>query len=161
MEFEFATRNVINDDSVVLDLMDDNGVGLLIRASEVIMAASDGSVVSTKFKSGDTNRISLVINKNANDTNACLMCIYVNGIICGVTNYAKTANIICENKLVFNSDVDVIIKQLRFYDKALTSDEILNNYILYRDDVSEMLDIYKRNDIYDALSEIDPEKIVN
>ena len=161
MEFEFATRNVINDDSVVLDLMDDNGVGLLIRASEVIMAASDGSVVSTKFKSGDTNRISLVINKNANDTNACLMCIYVNGIICGVTNYAKTANIICENKLAFNSDVDVIIKQLRFYDKALTSDEILNNYILYRDDVSEMLDIYKRNDIYDALSEIDPEKIVN
>ena len=39
--------------------------------------------------------------------------------------------------------------------------EILNNYILYRDDVAEMLSIYTRNDIYDALSEIDPEKIVN
>jgi hypothetical protein len=161
MEFEFATRNVISDDSVVLDLTTEDGVGLLITASEVKLTASDNSVVSTKFKSGENNRISFVINKNENDTNACLMFIYVNGIICGATNYAKAANVRCSKNMIFNSEVDIIIKQLRFYDKALTSDEILNNYILYRDDVSEMLEIYTRNDIYDALSEIDPEKIVN
>lgn len=161
MEFEFSTRNVISDDSVVLDLTTEDGVGLLITASEVKLTASDNNVVSTKFKSGENNRISFVINKNENDTNACLMLIYVNGVVCGVTNYARAANIRCSKNIVFNSDVDVIIKQLRFYDKALNSDEILNNYILYRDDVSEMLSIYNRNDIYDSFSEIDPEKIVN
>ena len=160
LEFEFATRNVISDDSVVLDLTT-NGVGLLITASEVKLTASDKSVVSTKFKAGENNRVSFVINKNENDTNACLMFIYVNGIICGATNYAKTANIRCSKNMVFNSDVDIIIKQIRFYDRSLNSDEILNNYILYRDTVSEMLDIYTRNDIYDSMSEIDPEKIVN
>ena len=160
LEFEFATRNVISDDSVVLDLTT-NGVGLLITASEVKLTASDKSVVSTKFKAGENNRVSFVINKNENDTNACLMFIYVNGIICGATNYAKAANIRCSKNMIFNSDVDIIIKQIRFYDRALNSDEILNNYILYRDSVSEMLDIYTRNDIYDSMSEIDPEKIVN
>lgn len=161
MEFEFSTRNVIDDNAIVLDLTTDEGVGLLMTASEVKLTASDKSVVSTKFKSGENNRISFVVNKNENDTNACLMFIYVNGIICGATNYGKAANIRCNKNIVFNSDVDIIIKQLRFYDKALNSDEILNNYILYRDDVSEMLAIYTRNDIYDAMSEIDPEKIVN
>ena len=160
LEFEFATRNVISDDSVVLDLTTD-GVGLLITASEVKLTASDKSVVSTKFKAGENNRVSFVINKNENDTNACLMFIYVNGIICGATNYAKAANIRCSKNMIFNSDVDIIIKQIRFYDRSLNSDEILNNYILYRDTVSEMLDIYTRNDIYDSMSEIDPEKIVN
>lgn len=161
IELEFATRNVISDDSIVLDLTTDDGVGLLITASEVKLTASDKSVVSTKFKSGENNRISFVINRNENDTNACLMFIYVNGIICGATNYARSANIRCAKNIIFNSDVDVLLKQIRIYDKALTSDEILNNYILYRDTVSEMLSIYSRNDIYDALSEIDPEKIVN
>lgn len=161
MEFEFTTRNVVSDDSVVLDLTTEDGVGLLITASEVKLTASDKSVVSTKFKAGETNRVSFVINRNENDTNACLMFIYVNGIICGATNYAKAANIRCNKNIVFNSVVDVLLKQIRIYDKALTSDEILNNYILYRDTVSEMLSIYSRNDIYDALSEIDPEKIVN
>ena len=161
LEFEFATRNVIDDSSVVLDLTTESGVGLLITASEVKLTASDGSVVSTKFKSGEYNRVSFVINKNENDTNACLMFIYVNGIICGASNFAKAANIRCGKNIIINSDVDVILKQLRFYNRALNSDEILNNYILYRDDVSEMLDIYSKNDIYDAMSEIDPEKIVN
>lgn len=160
MEFEFATRNVISDDAIILDLTT-NGVGLLMTASEVKLITSDGDIVSTKFKAGENNRISFVINKNENDTNACLMFIYVNGVICGATNYSKAANIRCNKNIIFNSNVDIIIKQLRFYDRSLNSDEILNNYILYRDSVSEMLDIYTRNDIYDSMSEIDPEKIVN
>ena len=41
----------------------------------------------------------------------------------------------------------MLLKQIVIYDKPLSSDEILNNYILYRDSISEMLSIYNRNNI--------------
>jgi hypothetical protein len=66
LEFEFSTRNVNNDDAVVCDLTTD-GKGLLITASEARMTSAAGEVVSTRFKAGEVNRISFVINKKSGD----------------------------------------------------------------------------------------------
>jgi len=162
LEFEFATRNVVNDDSVVLDLTTNEGVGLLITASEAKLIASDKSEVSTKFRAGENNRIAFVINMNENTTNACLMFIYVNGVLCGAARFSTAANLKCNKTITFNSDSDILLKHLRFYNRALSSDEILNNYILYRDSISEMLNIYNRNDIYETGTEtLSPEKLLN
>ena len=62
LEFEFATRNVVRDDSVILDLTNEDGVGLKITASEAKLVASDKSEVSTKFRAGENNRIAFVVN---------------------------------------------------------------------------------------------------
>lgn len=162
LEFEFATRNVVDDDSVVLDLMTEDGVGLKITASEAKLVASDKSEVSTKFRAEENNRIAFVINMNANTTNACLMFIYVNGVLCGASKFSTAANLKCDKNVVFKSDSDILLKHLRFYDRALSSDEILNNYILYRDSISEMLSIYNRNDVYETGTEtLSPEKLLN
>lgn len=46
-----------------------------------------------------------------------------------------------------SEDCVVMLRQIRCYDKALSDDEILNNYILYRPSVSEMLSCYERNNV--------------
>lgn len=160
MEFEFSTRNVVDDSSVILDLTTNN-CGIKLTASEAILTSSDGQSVSTRFKSGENNRIAFVINPSIGATYEKLMFIYVNGVICGAINYGEGSSIISSKNLVFHSDCDIILKHLRFYDVVLDSDDILNNYILYQDSISEMLSIYNRNNIYDDINNIDPKIMEN
>ena len=150
LEFEFYTKNVEDDNAVVCDLTT-NGVGLLITASEARMTSAAGESVSTKFKAGEVNRIAFVINRKASVTYKGLVFIYVNGIISGAVNYGSADNFISNKQLVFtgSEDAQVAIRSIKFYDIALSSDNILNNYTLYRDTLNEMMEVYYRNDIYE------------
>lgn len=149
LEFEFATRNVENDDAVVCDLTT-NGNGLLITASEARLTSAAGEVVSTRFKAGEVNRIAFVINKKSGATYKGLVFIYVNGILSGAINYGSADNFISNKQLTFTGtdEAQVELRSMRFYDTVLSSDNILNNYILYRDSLIEMMEVYYRNDIY-------------
>lgn len=151
LEFEFATSNVFDDDAVVCDLRNASGTGLLITASEASMKSAGGSRVAMKFKAGDSNRISFVINPKTGATNKGLVFIYINGICCGAINYSNTDNFTSTKTLRIGgtSGCDVELKSLRFYNTALNSDQILNNYILYRDNSEELLRLYDRNNIYE------------
>ena len=150
LEFEFSTRNVEDDDAVVCDLTS-NGVGLLITASEARLTSAAGEVVSTRFKSGEVNRIAFVINRNTGVTFKGLAFIYVNGILSGAVNYGSADNFLSSAQLSFNGteDAQVELRAMRFYDTALSPDNILNNYILYRDTLNEMMEVYYRNEIYE------------
>ena len=150
LEFEFSTRNVEDDNAVVCDLTT-NGVGLLITASEARLTSVAGETVSTRFKSGEVNRIAFVINKKASVTYKGLAFIYVNGILSGAVNYGSADNFISQKTLAFQGteDAQVELRSMRFYDTALSSDNILNNYVLYRDTLNEMMEVYYRNDIYE------------
>lgn len=161
IEVEFATRNVIDNDGIILDLTNENGHGLLITASEARLVTSDNKVVSTKFKAEEHNRISFVINRRESGNNAGFVFIYVNGILSGAAEYSNTATIRSIKNIVFNGSSDVLLKQIVIYDKPLSSDEILNNYILYRDSISEMLSIYNRNNVTTDDGQLSPEKLVN
>lgn len=161
IEVEFATRNVVNNDDVVLDLTNNSGHGLLITASEARLTTSDNKVVSTKFKAEEENRISFVINRRESGNNAGFVFIYVNGVLSGAAEYAKTATIRCTKNIVFSGTSDILLKQIAIYDKPLSSDEILNNYILYRDSISEMLAIYNRNNVTTSDGQLSPEKLLN
>lgn len=161
IEVEFATRNVIDNDGVILDLTNDNGHGLLITASEAKLTTSDNKVVSTKFKAEENNRISFIINRRESGNNAGFVFIYVNGILSGAAEYSNTATIRVTKNIVFNGSSDVLLKQIVIYDKPLSSDEVLNNFILYRDSISEMLSIYNRNNVTTEDGQLSPEKIVN
>lgn len=149
LEFEFSTSNVSDDDAVICDLRN-GSTGLLITASEATLTSAAGTKVSVKYKSEENIRIAFVVNPKSGATNKRLVFIYVNGILSGAANYAESDNFrVTENLSITSSEyADVRIKELRFYDTALSSDQILNNYTLYRDTVAEMLRIYDRNDIY-------------
>lgn len=161
IEIEFATRNVSNEDDVILNLTNDSGHGLLITASEAKLTTSDNKTVSTRFKSGENTRLSFVINRRESGNNARLAFIYINGIISGAAEFDTTATIRVVKNIVFGGQSDVLLKQIVIYDKPLSSDEILNNYILYRDTISEMLSIYNRNNITTDDGQLSPEKLLN
>jgi len=150
LEFEFSTRNVEDDDAVVCDLTS-NGVGLLITASEARLTSAAGEVVSTRFKAGEVNRIAFVINRKTGVTYKGLAFIYVNGILSGAVNYGSADNFLSSAQLSFNGteDAQVELRAIRFYDTALSADNILNNYVLYRDSLNEMMEVYYRNEIYE------------
>ena len=149
LEFEFSTRNVENDDAVICDLTT-NGKGLLITASEARLTSAAGEVVSTRFKAGEVNRIAFVINRKTGVTYKGLVFIYVNGILSGAVNYGSADNFTSSKQLAFvgTEDAQVELRAMRFYDTALSADNVLNNYVIYRDTLNEMMEVYYRNEIY-------------
>ena len=151
LEFEFSTANVSDDNAVICDLRNNAGTGLLITASEVLLKSAGGAVLSTKFKSEENYRISFVINRKTGVANKGLVFIYVNGKFSGAVNYSGSDNFTSSKTLRIGNTVqaDVSLKAIRIYNVALTSDQILNNFMLYRDDTVEMLSVYDRNNIYE------------
>ena len=151
LEFSFKTTGVSNDDAEVCNITS-NDVGLKITASEVILKSRESKSVSTKFKSEENVRIALVINRATGSTNKGLAFIYVNGILSGATKFAATDSFTSDTVFTMSGTDEAEIKlyQIRAYNTALSSDQILNNYILYQNSTEEMQNIYYRNDVTDS-----------
>ena len=147
IELEFETTNVTNDDAIVCDLLDSNGLGLIVSASKasMIVGYGDKESVSSNYKANENVRISFVL-----DSINKLAIIYVNGVMSGAV--AMTSNLSIDKNLTFigSDEASIKIKQVIVYDTQLSSEQILNNYILYRDSVSEMKAVYSRNDVLDG-----------
>lgn len=161
IELEFRTLNVKNDNAVVCDLRDSSGAGLLITATKVSLISKSGVVIETEYKSGEDVRVSFVVNRSSGTANKCLSFIYANGCIARGEKWSSNDSYASDKEILFKSteEAEVELKAIRVYSRALSSDEILNNYILYRDTLSEMMSVYDRNDVY-AGGIFSPEKMM-
>jgi hypothetical protein len=151
IEIEWSTKNVMNDNAVICDLRDANGVGILITATKVSMTSADGVVVETEYKSDENVRIGFVINRATGTTNKRISFIYANGIVSRAEQWAETDSYTSSKTILFTAseEAEVSLKSIRVYEVALTSDNMLNNYTLYRDTIAEMMEVYDRNDVYE------------
>ena len=151
IEIEWSTKNVTNDNAVICDLRGDDGVGILITATKVSMTSADGVVVETEYKSDENVRIGFVINRATGTTNKRLSFIYANGIVSRAEQWAETDSYTSSKTILFTAseEVEVSLKSILVYEAALTSDNMLNNYTLYRDTIAEMMEVYDRNDVYE------------
>lgn len=164
VEIEWSTRNVTNDNAVICDLRESNGVGILITATKVSMVSADGVIVETEYKSDENVRIGFVINRSEGTTNRRLSFIYTNGIVSRAEQWAATDNYNSSKEIVFTAtdEAEISLKSIRVYDTALSSDNMLNNFILYRDTISEMIEVYDRNDVYEeGTTTFSPDKMRN
>lgn len=164
IEIEWSTKNVTNDNAVICDLRGEDGVGILITATKVSMTSADGVVVETEYKSDENVRIGFVINKATGSTNKRLSFIYANGIISRAEQWSETDSYASDKTILFTASegAEVSLKSIRIYDAALTSDNMLNNYTLYRDTIAEMMAVYDRNDVYEeGTVTFSPEKMMN
>lgn len=164
IELEFSTLNVREDDAVICDLRNTNGTGLLITATKVSLTSENGVTVETEFRSGENVRIAFVINKSSGTLNKCLSFIYTNGIISRGEAWSATDKYDSPKTIKFTASdkVEVSLKAIRIYNTALTSDQILNNYILYRDSIEEMTSVYEKNDVYtEGTTSFDPNKMMS
>lgn len=147
IEIEFETSNVTNDDAIICDLRNNNGLGLLITASKasMIVGIGDKQSVSSNYKANERVRISFVL-----DSINKLAIIYVNGIMSGAVAMSSSIKVDKYLSFVGTDDASIKINQIRIYDTQLSSEQVLNNYILYRDSITEIKNLYNRNDILDG-----------
>lgn len=156
IEIEWSTKNVKDDNAIICDLRNSNGVGIVIHATKVSMTSADGVTIETEYKSDENVRIAFVINRSTGSTHQRMSFIYANGILSRGDKWALTDSYTSDALLKFQATegAEVSLKSIRIYDDALSSDNILNNYILYRDTVEEMMEVYDRNDVYEENRDI-------
>lgn len=152
IEMEWKTKNVSNENAVICDLRDENGTGILITATGVYVVSSNKAELIEKYKSEEEVRISIVINHPTRGANKGLTFIYTNGKISRAINILEGDYYTNNKELIIkgSSEAGVSLKSILVYDMALTTDQIFNNFNLYRNTLSEMFEVYDRNDIYDG-----------
>ena len=141
-----------------------NAVNSGITATKVSLTSENGVTIETEFRSGENVRIAFVINRNSGSLNKGLSFIYTNGIISRGESWLSTDRYDSNKTIKFTAsdNVEISLKAIRVYNTALTSDQILNNYILYRDSIEEMTSIYDRNDIYtEGTTAFNPDKMMS
>ena len=156
LEIEYSTANVTDTDAELITclgtLQNGNRYGLVVTPEEakfltgVVTEAMDaGQVlryedsVGTKFEPGKNIRITYVFYPDV-ETNEqrTLIGFYVNGEESAASKWLDKVNFDIRSQLEFKSEgADLNVKSVRIYNKALTSDEVLNNYIVDRNHLED------------------------
>ena len=164
LEFEFKTTNVNDDDAVICDLRNAQGAGLLITATKVSLRSENGVLMENEFKADENVRIGIVIHRSASSSRKGLSFIYANGTVSRCVNWESADNYASDAQIEFigSAGAEVELKAIRVYEAALTDDNMLNNFILYRDTVAEMQEVYDRNNVYaEGSTTFSPDKMVS
>ncbi len=157
IEIEFATRDVLDYDAVVMSCFSGNR-GFEITAQEALLK-SEMSEISTQYKEDEHIRLSFVVEKAAENR---LIYIYLNGIMCGAARYSENDDFsqgVPVNITVGSNDCTIDIYNIRVYSNDLTRYQILDNWIADTQDVEERLARYNRNAVYDDYGSIVADKL--
>ena len=156
LEIEYSTANVTDTNAELITCLGqlDNGnrYGLIVTPEEakfltgVVTEAMDaGQVlryedsVGTKFQPGTNIRITYVFYPNVQtNEQRTLIGFYVDGEESAASKWLDKVNFNIQSQLEFKSTgADLNVKSVRIYNKALTSDEVLNNYIVDRNHLED------------------------
>lgn len=152
IEIEFATRDVMNYDAVVLSCMSGNrGISI---TPQLATLRSEQKEITTRYKENEHLRLSFVVEKKA--VNRLIYC-YINGIMSGVVQYPVDddfAQRVPVDISIGSRDATIDLYCIRVYDNDLTRHQVLNNWIADTQVVETMLERYSRNHVFDAYSQI-------
>lgn len=152
IEIEFATRDVMNYDAVVLSCMSGNrGISI---TPQLATLRSEQKEITTRYKENEHLRLSFVVEKKA--VNRLIYC-YINGIMSGVVQYPADddfAQSVPVDISIGSRDATIDLYCIRVYDNDLTRHQVLNNWIADTQVVETMLERYSRNHVFDAYSQI-------
>lgn len=152
IEIEFATRDVMNYDAVVLSCMSGNrGISI---TPQLATLRSEQKEITTRYKENEHLRLSFVVEKKA--VNRLIYC-YINGIMSGVVQYPADddfAQRVPVDISIGSRDAAIDLYCIRVYDNDLTRHQVLNNWIVDTQVVETMLERYSRNHVFDAYSQI-------
>lgn len=152
IELEFATRDVIDYDAVVVSCMSGNR-GIQLTAQKALLK-SEQSEISSQYKEDEHVRISFAVEKRAE--NRLIYC-YINGVMSGTVQYPVDddfAQVTPVDISIGSNDCTIDLYCIRVYDNDLTRHQLLNNWIADTQDVDEMLDRYTHNNVFDAYGSI-------
>ena len=157
IELEFATRNVLDYDAVILSCFSGDR-GFSVTAQKALLK-SEQSEISTQYKEDEHVRIAFVIEKRAENR---LLFIYINGIVSGVVQYPVDddfAQVSPVNITVGSSDCTIDLYCIRVYDNDLTRYQIVDNWIADTQNGVDMMDRYAHNNVYDTYGNVVIDKL--
>ena len=157
IEAEFATNNVRDYDSVVIDTYS-GGRGLIIRSQNAALN-SEQSGVGVQFKEDARIRLTFVVEQNTLNR---FVYVYIDGILCGITQYSLTDNFKQTDPVDITIGAETCgldLYNLRFYGRAFSIDEQLNNFMCDRSTLEERIAVRDRNAITDESGKITVDKI--
>lgn len=157
IEVEFATRDVLNYDAVILSTWSGER-GIKITAQKALLK-SEQSEIFTQYKENETVRIAFTVEKKAENR---LLGIYINGIMSGVMQYPADDDFSQSNPVgisIGSNYCTTDIYCIRVYSNNLTRYQILDNWIADTQDVEMLVDRYSRNNIFDDYGNISASKI--
>lgn len=157
IEAELASHNVQDYDSLVVSCFS-GGRGFKIQSQKASFS-SEQSSVSMLFKEDSKIRVTFVVEqRNLNR----FVYIYINGVMCGITQYPNNDDFRQPEPVGITIGADscgLDLYTLRFYNKGLTRDEQLNNFICDRPTLDERRKAYQRNDILNDANEVSIETL--
>ena len=157
IEIELSTHDVIDYREPMITCFTGNR-GIRIYPDKAIFQ-SDGINVTSTFSTDTKLRLTWVVQPS-NDLR--LVTQYINGEYQRILQYPATDSFRQNNPVgitIGSPLCGVDIYEIRVYDRALSSQEVLTNYTVDRQDINELLDLYERNWIRDESDRIDYKKL--
>lgn len=148
VEIDFKPQDVVNEDDVLITIGDQNGGHIRITTNEAGVYNGENHVVHTNYKANERIKLAFVFNPvRFGSPESNLVYIVNNGVLERAANYGQASNYLSDrgNITIGDAESGIRVYNVRAYDKALTPDEELNNYIYDSDNKAEIL---SRNDIF-------------
>ena len=172
LEVTMRVKNLTSQTGAVLSCLNGNK-GILFTTSEA--AFKTGQTVtyvneddeqttrevklSTKFTTDEWYKIAVCIDTTANNK---LMHLYVNGNRTGADTYDNSFNFAQDtpqNITIDSAEADVEIKTIRIYNRCISDDEELENFIVDEETANDMMSEYDTNNVLKDTGGIDIDKI--
>lgn len=160
IEIAFTTHEPYKMDSVLLSCIDDDGIGFEVTMDSTKLA-SEQQMVSTRFGEENEIRVTFVVEPTGSNR---LIKTYINGVLSGLRQYAMDDNFQQASPfdIIINPEQEEIdIACIRVYNRALTSREIVNNWIYDMTDISQKINTFNANEVYDFYGQISYAKVKN
>lgn len=157
LEFEFATREVLNYDAEIIRCYS-GGRGFVLTAQQLLLK-SEQSGLSIRYKEDEHIRVSFVVEKRSERR---LILCYVNGVLSAAAQYPEDDDFSQAEPVgisIGSNECTVDLYTVRAYDNSLTRYQILDNWIADTRNIQRKIDRYKRNQVYNAYGQIVIDKL--
>ena len=133
LDIEFASKMIGVDDALVLNLWDDEkDCGIKITTEQVILRSAEGNQADLYFTDSEMTSVMFIIDRNEATAK-----IYLNGVMCSAFHLSDYSidgvpyleDFTVNNTIMLGGSGHARIKNLRVYQVALSTDEILNNFM--------------------------------
>lgn len=157
IEFEFATRDVLNYDADIISCWSGNR-GLKVTAQKALLK-SEKSEIYTQYKEDEHIRIAFCVEKRAKYR---LLSIYLNGVLSGVKQYSDSDDFSQAepvNISIGSNYCTTDIYCIRVYNNDLLRYQIVDNWMADTQNIERLLERYERNNIYNEYDEVVIDKL--
>lgn len=150
LDIEFLSRQIGVDNAEVLSIWDDNkNCGIKITTENMILKSASGNECNLYFTDNEFTNVIFIIDRNELTAK-----IYLNGVMCSafhLSDYMSNGVSYLED---FTVDKNIVIggqskngyceiKNIRVYEVALTTNEILNNFMANERDKSKQQSLFE------------------